>query len=158
MRKIFLLLFILVSFQAFAFDVENLNGASCTKVSDASEDGFDPAFWYDYECSFNDSLTLQDVYKDVIQNIADESSKMLSDASDFSQSEFNKKVNEFKNHKKDFSYRKSYEGNGFDIGVQFTNNQITIATNEGQGEEYYKYTINKSGNGISLTFSYDSGF
>ncbi len=157
MRKIFLLLFIFIAFNAFAFDVENLNGASCTKVSDASEDGFDPAFWYDYECSFN-GITIQDVYKDVIQNIADASSKILSNESDFSQSEFNKKVNEFKNHKKDFSYVKSYERNGFRIYGKFTNDQITIATNEGQGEESFEYTINKSGNSIFLTFKYDSGF
>ena len=68
MKKIFVLLFTFIAFNAFAFDVENLNGASCSKVSDASEDGFDPAFWYDYECSFN-GTTIQDVYKDVIQNI-----------------------------------------------------------------------------------------
>ncbi len=157
MRKIFLLLFIFIAFNAFAFDVENLNGASCTKVSDASEDGFDPAFWYEYECSFN-GTTMQDVYKDVIQNIADASSKILSNESDFSQSEFNQKVNEFKNHKKDFSYNKSYGGNWFEMGVRFTNDQITIDTNEGQGEESYKYTINTSGSSIVLTFSYDSGF
>ena len=157
MRKIFLLLFIFIAFNAFAFDVENLNGASCTKVSDASEDGFDAGFWYDYECSFN-GTTIQDVYKDVIQNIADASSKILSNESDFSQSEFNQKVNEFKNHKKDFSYNKSYGGNWFEMGVRFTNDQITIDTNEGQGEESYTYIINKSGNRIDLTFKYDSGF
>ena len=44
------------------------------------------------------------------------------------------------------------------MGVSFTNDQITIATNEGQGEESYTYIINKSGNRIFLTFKYDSGF
>ena len=84
MKKIFVLLFTFIAFNAFAFDVKNLNGASCSKVSDASADGFDPAFWYEYECSFN-GTTMQDVYKDVIQNIADASSKILSNESDFSQ-------------------------------------------------------------------------
>lgn len=119
MKKILVLLFILAAFQVYAFDVDNLKGADCMRTSDAEADGFDPDMWYTYQCTFSSSATMESIYKDVIQNIADEASKMLSKADDFSQSYFDDKIKEFKNRKQDFSYTKSYNMNSFSIGVQF---------------------------------------
>lgn len=160
MKKILVLLFILTAFQAYAFDVDNLNGADCMKTSDAEADGFDPDMWYTYQCTFSSSATMESIYKDVIQNIADEASKILSEADDFSQSYFDDKIKEFKNRKQDFSYTKRYNMNSFSIGVQFEKNNIIIQTNEGQGEESYSYIISKSSSdsSILLTYEYDSGF
>lgn len=160
MKKILVLLFILTAFQVYAFDVDNLNGADCMKTSDAEADGFDPDMWYTYQCTFSSSATMESIYKDVIQNIADEASQILSNADDFSQSFFDNKIKEFKNRKQDFSYTKSYNMNFFSIGVQFEKNNIIIRTNEGQGEESYSYIISKSSSdsSILLTYEYDSGF
>lgn len=160
MKKILVLLFILTAFQSYAFDVDNLNGADCMRTSDAEADGFDPDMWYTYQCTFSSSATMESIYKDVIQNIADEASKILSEADDFSQSYFDDKIKEFKNRKQDFSYTKRYNMNSFSIGVQFEKNNIIIQTNEGQGEESYSYIISKSSSdsSILLTYEYDSGF
>lgn len=160
MKKILVLLFILTAFQSYAFDVDSLNGADCMRTSDAEADGFDPDMWYTYQCTFSSSATMESIYKDVIQNIADEASKILSEADDFSQSYFDDKIKEFKNRKQDFSYTKRYNMNSFSIGVQFEKNNIIIQTNEGQGEESYSYIISKSSSDASilLTYEYDSGF
>lgn len=55
----------LSSFQAYAFDLNNLKGVYCEKMSDASKDDFDPDFWYDYKCEFDSSVTVDSLYNDV---------------------------------------------------------------------------------------------
>ncbi|MDE7316078.1 MAG: hypothetical protein K2N11_10345 [Mucispirillum sp.] len=158
-KKILLLLFILTAFQVYAFDVENLKGADCRKLSDAEDEGFYLAVWNTYQCDFSSSATMESIYKDVIQNIADASYEKLAEASKFVKSEFENKIKEIKNKKQDISYLKEYGIiNRFMIGVQFRKNYILIKTNEGSGDKYYIYFIHKSisDSSISLTYDYDS--
>lgn len=158
-KKILLLLFILTAFQVYAFDVENLKGADCRKLSDAEDEGFYLAVWNTYQCDFSSSATMESIYKDVIQNIADASYEKLAAERKFVKSEFENKIKEIKNKKQDISYLKEYGIiNRFMIDVQFRKNYILIKTNEGSGDKSYIYLIHKSisDSSISLTYDYDS--
>lgn len=164
MRKIlFLLLFVFISFHAFAFDVENLKGADCIKVSDASKDGFDPAFWYEVECSFDDSVTLDSLYNDVLDNIEDAyNEKMIKEGEYYSKTDLDKikkelsqEIKKLRKTKKNVEY---YYGQ-FILIVTFTKDNIKFSTCDGYGEEAYNYTIQKNNdNTVKLLFSYDSGY
>ena len=97
MKKILVLLFILTAFQVYAFDVDNLNGASCKKVSDAAADGFDPDMWYEYECSFDGSVTFDSLYNDVLDNIeAAYNKKMIEEErAELTQKSWTKPLNKY---------------------------------------------------------------
>ncbi len=146
MKKILVLLFILTAFQVYAFDVENLKGAECRKLADTEADGFYMPVWNTYQCDFSSSATMESIYKDVIQNIAD--------------AEFENKIKEIKNKKQDISYLKDYNLSFFRISVKFMENSIFINTNEGSVDKSYIYLIHKSisDSSISLTYDYDSVF
>lgn len=163
MKRIFLLLFILVAFQAFAFDINKLEGAYCEKVSDASSDGFDPAFWYDYECSFGDSVTFDSLYNDVLDNIeVAYNKKMIKEGKFYSQEEQEKirkelanEINNLRKSKKNVEYAYSY----FVLYVTFEKDSVKFSTCDGYGEESYTYIIQKNNdNTVKLLFSYDSGY
>ena len=163
MKKIFVLLLTFIAFNAFAFDVENLNGASCSKVSDASEDGFDAGFWYEYECSFGDSVTFDSLYNDVLDNIeAAYNEKLIKEGKSYSQEEreqikkeLTNEINKLRKTKKNADY--GY-GN-FVLYVTFEKNSVKFSTCDGYGQEFYNYTIQKNNdNTVKLLFSYDSGF
>lgn len=160
MVKKLVLLFILTAFQVYAFDVENLKGADCRKLADAEADGFYLAVWNTYQCDFSSSATMESVYKDVIQNIADASYKELAAERKFVKSEFENKIKEIKNKKQDISYLKDYSLSFFRISVKFMENSILISTNEGSVDKSYIYFIHKSisDSSISLTYDYDSVF
>lgn len=160
MIKKILLLFILTAFQVYAFDVENLKGADCRKLADTEADGFYLPVWNTYQCDFSSSATMESVYKDVIQNIADASYEKLAAESKFVKSEFENKIKEIKNKKQDISYLKDYSLNLFRISVQFRKNYILISTNEGSVDKSYIYLIHKSisDSSISLTYDYDRVF
>lgn len=154
-KKNLVLLFILTAFQVYAFDVENLKGADCRKLAEA--DGFYLPVWNTYQCDFSSSATMESVYKDVIQNIADASYKELAAERKFVKSEFENKIKEIKNKKQDISYLKDYGLNLFRISVKFMENSILISTNEGSLDKSYIYLIHKSisDSSISLTYDYD---
>lgn len=159
-KKFLLLLFILTAFQVYAFDVENLKGADCRKLSDAEDEGFYLAVWNTYQCDFSSSATMESIYKDVIQNIADASYEKLAAERKFVKSEFENKIKEIKNKKQDISYLKDYSLNLFRISVKFMENSILISTNEGSVDKSYIYLIHKSisDSSISLTYDYDRVF
>lgn len=155
-KKNLVLLFILTAFQVYAFDVENLKGADCRKLAD----GFYMPVWNTYQCDFSSSATMESVYKDVIQNIADASYKELAAERKFVKSEFENKIKEIKNKKQEISYLKDYSLSFFRISVKFMENSILISTNEGSVDKSYIYLIHKSisDSSISLTYDYDSVF
>lgn len=159
-KKNLVLLFILTAFQVYAFDVENLKGAECRKLADTEADGFYLPVWNTYQCDFSSSATMESIYKDVIQNIADASYKELAAERKFIKSEFENKIKEIKNKKQDISYLKDYSLSLFRISVKFMENSILISTNEGSVDKSYIYLIHKSisDSSISLTYDYDSVF
>ncbi len=163
MKKILVLLFILTAFQVYAFDVDNLKGASCKKVSDAAADGFDPDMWYEYECSFDGSVTFDSLYNDVLDNIeAAYNKKMIEEERAYSKEEQEKikkeltqEINNLRKAKKDVEYAYS----NFVLIVIFEKDTVRFSTCDGYGEEAYNYTIQKNNdNTVKLLFEYDSGF
>ena len=142
----------------YAFNENTLDSPACEKLSDAGEDGFDPDMWYEYRCVFNDDVSMESVYKGVLKTIADKVSRELEQNNDFQKQEFYNIIKQLQNKEENYSFSKDYGLRWFEIGTDFAGDSIIISTNEGQGEESYKYTINTSGSSIVLTFSYDSGF
>lgn len=146
--------------EEYAFDENTLDGPECEKLSDASEDGFDPDMWYTYRCVFADDVSMESVYKGVLKTIADKVSKELEQNNDLSKQELYEKIKELQNKEENYSFSQDYGRTWLEIGAKFIGDSIIINTNEAQGEESYSYIINNSTSdtAVTLSFEYDSGF
>ena len=119
--------------------------------------------WYEYECSFDGSVTFDSLYNDVLDNIeAAYNKKMIKEERYYSKEEQEKikkeltqEINNLRKAKKDVEYAYS----NFVLIVIFEKDTVRFSTCDGYGEEAYNYTIQKNNdNTVKLLFEYDSGF
>lgn len=165
MRKIFLLLFILVSFQVYAFESNQLKGIKCSKTQyheeDFGEQGtYDENAFYEKECTLDSSVTLESLYDDIINNISKELLNIYKDNTEFTATLIKTEMQKFKAKYKKENFGKTFEYSKEDnAGRTIT---VSIEIYNGGYKIYYKryydyddtFTVSKNNGKITLTHIY----
>lgn len=153
MKQIFLLLFILFSFQAYALDIKSFKDAKCEKV-DLGDEG-NNIISNMYNCTYKSNIAYQDAYFDVIDIVGKEIISKNNFKSSKAKTSFESKLNDLKTKKYDEYVIKEEikDGVAYIVYRSMEQSAAEISTNMAVMDEYYSFIIMKENNTVKLTIS-----
>lgn len=144
MKKLFVLLFTLLSLNAYAFDISSIKNVTCKKENTGADNSNSEM----YICSYNKNIEFDNAYGDIISLVSKEIISKNKFVSDKSKAKFESTVKDLilKKYEQYIINEKSKDGVILLVSRYDFGNIANIITNMAVMDEHYDFTITKDEN------------
>lgn len=144
MKKLFVVLFMLLSLNAYAFDISSIKNVTCKKENIGADNSNSEM----YICSYNKNIEFDNAYGDIISLVSKEIISKNKFVSDKSKAKFESTVKDLilKKYEQYIINEKSKDGVILLVSRYDFGNIANIITNMAVMDEHYDFTITKDEN------------